>query len=81
MNAQQGGYKQADTGQNGMDQIQQRSQEHEQEFKRLSHTGQESRQRNGQQHTANHWATFFRRSEVHGQCRTRQTEHHDREEA
>lgn len=55
--------------------------EHEQEFQRLGHTGQERGDCHGQQHTANHRTTRFRSGEVHRQRRTRQTKHHDREEA
>ncbi len=73
--------EQADTGQHRMQEIQQRSQEHEQEFQRLGYPGQERGDGHGQQHTAYHRTTRFRRRQIHRQRRTRQTKHHDWEEA
>ena len=80
MDTQKGGDEQADTGQDRMHQIQQRSREHEQEFQWLGHAGQEGGDRNGQQHPANHWATRFRRSRYIASAAP-QTKHHDWEEA
>ncbi|CDL55927.1 hypothetical protein [Klebsiella pneumoniae] len=73
--------EQADTGQHRMQEVQQRSQEHEQEFQRLGYPGQERGDGHGQQHTAYHRTTRFRRRQIHRQRRTRQTKHHDWEEA
>ena len=81
MNTQQRRHKQADTGQQCVQEVQQRRKEHEQEFQRLGNTSQERGDSNGKQHPANHRTTLFRCCEVHRQCRTRQTKHHDREEA
>ena len=55
--------------------------EHEQEFQRLGYPGQERGDGHGQQHTAYHRTTRFRRRQIHRQRRTRQTKHHDWEEA
>ena len=81
VDTQQRCHKQADTGQQCVQEVQQRCKEHEQEFQRLSHTGQERSNSNRKQHPANHRTTLFRCCEVHRQRRTRQTEHHNREEA
>ncbi len=81
MDPQRGRNKQADPRQHGVQEIQQRCQEHEQEFQRLGDPGQERGDGHGEQHAANHRTTRFRRSEVHRQRRARQTKHHDREEA
>ncbi|CGY95908.1 Uncharacterised protein [Salmonella enterica subsp. enterica serovar Typhi] len=81
MDTQQRRDEQADTSQNGVQEVQQRRQEHKQEFQRLGYAGQKRGDRDRQQHTAHHRTTFFRRGEIHRQSGARQTKHHDREEA
>ena len=64
-----------------MHHVEQRGDEHEGELQRLGHSGEEGSQSAGGHEGADDLALALIRAQVHGECRTRQTEHHDREEA
>ncbi len=70
-----------DTGQHGVDHVQYRGNEHEGEFQRLGDTGEEGRECARHHDTQHFCFVLWTRAVVDSQRSTRQTEHHNREEA
>ncbi len=68
-------------GQQRVQQVERRRQEHEAELDGLGDAGQETGQGQRQEHAAHGLASFGAGGAVHGQASRRQAEHHHREEA